>query len=54
MEIQLKVDSAATEVTHLSTHSQKVQDFFVLLAVCNTVVVAKHPHKDQMNSSGLF
>ncbi|GIX82493.1 probable phospholipid-transporting ATPase VA [Caerostris extrusa] len=54
IEIQLHVDSSATEITHLSTHCQKIQDFFLLLAVCNTVVVAKHPHKDQMNSSGLF
>lgn len=54
IEIQLHVDSSAAEVTHLSTHCQRIQDFFLLLAVCNTVVVAKHPHKDQMNSSGLF
>ncbi|CAL1265829.1 unnamed protein product [Larinioides sclopetarius] len=54
IEIQLHVDSSATEVTPLTTHCQRIQDFFLLLAVCNTVVVAKHPHKDQMNSSGLF
>ncbi|XP_054718462.1 phospholipid-transporting ATPase VA-like [Uloborus diversus] len=54
MEIQLRVDSKSMEITHLNSHSQRIQDFFLLLAVCNTVVVAKHPHKDQMNSSGLF
>ncbi|KAF8795476.1 phospholipid-transporting ATPase VB-like isoform X2 [Argiope bruennichi] len=54
IEIQLYVDSAATEGTHLTSDCQRIQDFFLLLAVCNTVVVAKHPHKDQMNSSGLF
>ncbi|KAG8198687.1 hypothetical protein JTE90_015512 [Oedothorax gibbosus] len=54
IEIQLHVNTPAAEITHLSTHCQKIQDFFLLLAVCNTVVVAKHPHKDQMNSSGLF
>ncbi|XP_015906001.1 phospholipid-transporting ATPase VA [Parasteatoda tepidariorum] len=54
MEIQLHVNSSTTEITHLSTHSQRIQDFFLLLALCNTVVVAKYPHKDQMNSSGLF
>ena len=49
MEIQLRIDSGATEITHLSSHNQRIQDFFLLLAVCNTVVVAKHPHKDQVS-----
>lgn len=34
--------------------SQKIQDFFVLMAVCNTVVVSLQPHEDLMNASGLF
>ena len=29
------------------------KDFFLLLAICNTVIVAKQPHHDQMNSSGI-
>ncbi len=32
----------------------KVQEFFLLLAVCNTVIVAKHPHRDNMNASGFI
>lgn len=33
---------------------QRVHDFFMILASCNTVVVAKHPHHDNMNASGLI
>ncbi len=31
-----------------------IQDFFLLLCVCNTVIVAKHPHHDNMNASGII
>lgn len=31
-----------------------MQDFFLLLAVCNTVIVAKYPHHDHMNASGVI
>ena len=34
--------------------AQQVQDFFLLLAVCNTVIVAKYPHHDHMNASGVI
>merc|ERR1719239_1841639 len=30
------------------------QEFFLLLAVCNTVIVASHPHRDTMNASGVI
>lgn len=30
-----------------------MQEFFLLLAVCNTVIVAKSPHRDSMNESGI-
>ncbi|CAG2111469.1 unnamed protein product, partial [Medioppia subpectinata] len=29
----------------LSAQNQRIQDFFILLAVCNSAVVSKHPHK---------
>ncbi|KAK7867763.1 hypothetical protein R5R35_002262 [Gryllus longicercus] len=35
-------------------HAQKIQEFLLLLAVCNTVVVARHPHHDMMNASGVI
>lgn len=34
-------------------NSEVYQDFFLLLAVCNTVIVAKHPRVDTMNASGM-
>ncbi|XP_014666563.1 PREDICTED: probable phospholipid-transporting ATPase VA, partial [Priapulus caudatus] len=30
-----------------------VQEFFVAMAICNTVVVSKHPHRDRMDASGV-
>ena len=38
----------------LFLQAQQVQDFFLLLAVCNTVIVAKYPHHDHMNASGVI
>ncbi|GJQ77455.1 hypothetical protein Trydic_g20852 [Trypoxylus dichotomus] len=32
--------------------SARIQDFLLLLAVCNTVVCSHHPHVDLMNESG--
>ncbi|KAJ8976657.1 hypothetical protein NQ317_010373, partial [Molorchus minor] len=37
-----------------TTHSARAQEFLLLLAVCNTVVVSNHPHYDLMNESGLI
>ena len=34
--------------------AKQVQDFFLLLAICNTVIVAKYPHHDHMNASGVI
>ena len=47
LNIQLSVESGNTEV-NLTTQAQRVHDFFMILAVCNTVVVAKYPHHDQV------
>lgn len=33
-------------------HSARIQEFLLLLAVCNTVVCSHHPHVDLMNESG--
>ncbi|KAJ9587010.1 hypothetical protein L9F63_019389, partial [Diploptera punctata] len=40
--------------TRQISHSQRIQEFLVLLAVCNTVVVSHHPHRDIMNASGVI
>lgn len=37
----------------MSFQAAQTQDFFLLLAICNTVIVAKYPHRDVMNASGL-
>lgn len=29
--------------------SERIMDFFFTLAACNTVIVAKHPHRDQVS-----
>lgn len=36
----------------LSTQSRRILDFFLLLAVCNSAMATKKPHKDRMSSSG--
>ncbi|XP_076467810.1 phospholipid-transporting ATPase VA-like [Babylonia areolata] len=35
-------------------HVKRVQEFFLLMAVCNTVVVSHHPHEDKMDESGFL
>ncbi|KAK9509687.1 hypothetical protein O3M35_006947 [Rhynocoris fuscipes] len=37
-----------------SEQSVKVKEFLLALALCNTVIVATHPHHDIMNSSGVI
>uniref|UniRef100_A0AAR5PE88 Phospholipid-transporting ATPase n=1 Tax=Dendroctonus ponderosae TaxID=77166 RepID=A0AAR5PE88_DENPD len=37
-----------------NVHSARIQEFLLLLAVCNTVVCSKHPHHDNMNASGII
>lgn len=36
------------------THAARIQEFLLLLAVCNTVVCSNHPHYDMMNESGII
>ncbi|CAH2005240.1 unnamed protein product [Acanthoscelides obtectus] len=36
------------------THSARIQEFLLLLAICNTVVCSRHPHVDLMNASGII
>ncbi|KAL8581296.1 hypothetical protein ACOMHN_028322 [Nucella lapillus] len=33
-------------------HVKRVQEFFLLMAVCNTIVVSHNPHEDMMDESG--
>lgn len=50
---RLSVDASGMPEEH-SKDLQRVHDFFMILASCNTVVVAKHPHHDNMNASGII
>ncbi|XP_011494340.1 PREDICTED: probable phospholipid-transporting ATPase VA isoform X3 [Ceratosolen solmsi marchali] len=38
----------------IGTCRHRLQEFLILLAICNTVVVNTHPHRDIMNSSGVI
>lgn len=62
---QLQEDLSAIEVPLIYTQprhhqppallqnspQERMMDFFFTLAACNTVVVAKHPHHDQVSTS---
>ena len=37
---------------HINVQARRLEEFFLLMAVCNTVVVAKKPHRDRMNEVG--
>ena len=53
IDVQVFIDGgdASSKIQH---QAKQVQEFFLLLAVCNTVIVAKYPHHDHMNASGLI
>lgn len=38
----------------ISTFRHRLQEFLIVLATCNTVVVNSQPHYDIMNSSGII
>lgn len=38
----------------ISTFRHRLQEFLIVLATCNTVVVNSQPHHDIMNSSGVI
>lgn len=40
--------AASAALVGRSAHSQKLQEFLLVLAICNTVVVARHPHHDMV------
>lgn len=42
------------ESNQLSGSAEQIQEFFLVLAICNTVVVSATPHKDHMNASGVI
>jgi len=53
MDIQLLIEGKDAK-NKLSPMAICMQEFFLLLAVCNTVIVAKKEHRDTMNASGVI
>lgn len=51
-----EVGPGGTEQIYTSrhVHAAKIQEFLLLLALCNTVVCSRHPHHDLMNASGII
>eukprot|EP00096_Caligus_rogercresseyi_P015122 TRINITY_DN7568_c0_g1_i2.p1 TRINITY_DN7568_c0_g1~~TRINITY_DN7568_c0_g1_i2.p1 ORF type:complete len:1578 (-),score=493.90 TRINITY_DN7568_c0_g1_i2:292-5025(-) len=47
-------DLLLDEASLNSSNQNFIKDFFTILSVCNTVIVAKYPHRDAMNVSGLI
>uniref|UniRef100_A0A8D8GNP8 Phospholipid-transporting ATPase n=1 Tax=Culex pipiens TaxID=7175 RepID=A0A8D8GNP8_CULPI len=43
-----------TDAGRLTGSAQQIQEFFLVLTICNTVVVSATPHKDHMNASGVI
>ncbi|XP_068140555.1 phospholipid-transporting ATPase VD isoform X1 [Drosophila tropicalis] len=39
---------------YLTPNAQRIQEFLVVLAICNTVIVSAAPHRDIMNASGII
>ncbi|XP_066998273.2 phospholipid-transporting ATPase VD [Anabrus simplex] len=52
--VPLSVNTRLREDMQNPCSSQHIQEFLVLMAVCNTVVVSCHPHHDEMNASGII
>ena len=53
IDVQVFIDGGDAS-SKIQDQARQVQEFFLLLAVCNTVIVAKYPHHDHMNASGLI
>lgn len=43
-----------TPGSYLAPPAQRVQEFLMVLAICNTVIVGAAPHRDLMNASGII
>lgn len=52
---QLMDDMIASYMCDMYTISaQRIQEFFLVLSICNTVIVSAVPHHDLMNASGMM
>lgn len=53
-DLQPELFSGEQGYTASQVHAARLQEFLLLLAVCNTVVCSRHPHFDMMNASGII
>lgn len=52
---QLMDDMVASYFSETYTkQAQRIQEFFLVLSICNTVIVSAIPHHDSMNASGMI
>lgn len=52
---QLIEDMNATHYGDTYTaQAKRIQEFFLVLSICNTVIVSAYPHHDSMNASGMI
>lgn len=48
-------DMISTNIGNTYTNgAQRIQEFFLVLSICNTVIVSESPHHDIMNASGMI
>lgn len=49
-----KSPSVAGEEVSYTQNAQRIHEFLLVMAICNTVVVSALPHRDSMNASGMI
>lgn len=60
LQNQIQTIQASSDINSLNSdqlnlkNTARINEFIILLAICNTVVVSKHPHMDLMNASGMI
>lgn len=54
MGVLAKSPSAPGEEVSYSQNAQRIHEFLLVMAICNTVVVSATPHRDSMNASGMI
>lgn len=53
MGVLVNSPAAGDEVSY-TQNAQRIHEFLLVMAICNTVVVSATPHRDSMNASGMI
>lgn len=48
------MSAGSNQMQQFTIQAQRIQEFFLVLSICNTVVVSATPHRDLMNASGMI